>query len=35
VEFQFLVSGEGTLTFAYESRKAGKLTKTVELKPIP
>ena len=33
VEFQFLVSGEGTLTFDYESRKAGKLTKTVELKP--
>ncbi len=33
VEFQFLVSGEGTLTFDYESRKAGKLKKSVELKP--
>ncbi len=34
VGFQFLVSGEGTLTFDYESRKAGKLRKTVELKSI-
>jgi len=35
VEFQFLISGEGTLTLNYESRKAGKLQKTVELQPIP
>jgi hypothetical protein len=35
VEFQFLVSGKGTLTFDYTSRKAGKLTKMVELKPVP
>jgi hypothetical protein len=31
-EFQFLISGKGIVTFAYTSRKAGKLTKTVELK---
>jgi hypothetical protein len=32
VEHQFLVSGKGELTVRYESRHAGKLTKTVELK---
>lgn len=31
VEFQFLVSGSGSLTFDYASRKAGKLNETVEL----
>jgi hypothetical protein len=31
VEFQFLVSGSGDLTFDYTSRKAGKLSETVEL----
>ncbi len=31
VDFQFLVSGDGDLTFDYTSRKAGKLSKTVEL----
>jgi hypothetical protein len=34
VEFQFLVSGKGELRFDYASRKAGKLTKIVELKPL-
>jgi Zinc carboxypeptidase len=34
-EFQFLLSGKGSVTFDYTSRKAGKLTRTVELKPIP
>jgi hypothetical protein len=34
-EFQFLVSGKGTLTLDYESRKAGKLSKSVELQPVP
>jgi hypothetical protein len=32
VEHQFLVSGKGELTVRYESRHAGKLSKTVELK---
>jgi hypothetical protein len=31
VEFEFLVSGKGDLTFAYQSLKAGKATKTVTL----
>ena len=35
IEFQFLISGEGTVTLDYESRKAGKLQKTVELQPLP
>jgi len=35
VEFQFLVSGKGPVTLEYTSRKAGKLSKTVELKPAP
>jgi hypothetical protein len=32
VEHQFLISGKGTITLDYESRWAGKLRKTVELK---
>jgi len=32
VEHQFLVEGKGEVTIRYESRHAGKLTKTVELK---
>ncbi len=35
VEFQFLVSGRGALTLEYVSRKAGRLTGTVELKAVP
>jgi hypothetical protein len=35
VEFQFLLSGEGSVTFDYTSRKAGNLSKTIELKPAP
>ncbi len=35
VEFQFLVSGKGAVTFDYTSKKAGNLSKTVELKPAP
>ena len=35
VEFQFLISGRGSVTFDYTSRKAGSLSKTVELKPLP
>jgi hypothetical protein len=31
VEFQFLISGSGDLTFDYTSRKAGRLSETVEL----
>jgi hypothetical protein len=31
VEFEFLVSGKGELTVAYQSQKAGKATKTVVL----
>lgn len=31
VEYQFLVSGKGELNISYESRKAGKLSKTIEL----
>ena len=31
VEFQFLVSGKGELTVAYQSQKAGKASKTVVL----
>jgi len=34
VEFQFLISGKGTVTFDYASRKAGRLAKTVELKAL-
>ena len=34
VEYQFLVSGKGELTVAYDSLKAGKRTKTVVL-PLP
>jgi hypothetical protein len=32
VEHQFLVEGSGPITVSYESRHAGKITKTVELK---
>jgi hypothetical protein len=32
VDFQFLISGRGTVTFSYDSLKAGKLSKTIELK---
>ena len=32
VEHQFLISGKGSITLEYESRWAGKLRKTVELK---
>ena len=35
VEYQFLVSGKGAVTFDYASTKAGKLKTTVELKPTP
>ncbi|MCK4699084.1 MAG: hypothetical protein KAT38_02070, partial [Bacteroidales bacterium] len=31
VEYQFLVSGKGNLIIEYESRKAGKIKKQVEL----
>lgn len=31
VEYQFLVSGKGTITIEYESRKAGKIKKQVKL----
>ncbi len=31
-DYQFLISGKGPVTFDYQSRKAGKLSKTVELK---
>ncbi len=31
VEYQFLVSGKGELKISYESRKAGKLKKTIDL----
>ncbi len=32
VEYQFLITGKGSVTLSYESRWAGKITKTVELK---
>jgi hypothetical protein len=32
VEHQFLISGKGSVTLNYESRWAGKISKTVELK---
>ena len=32
VEYQFLVSGKGTLDIKYESLKAGKISKKVDLK---
>jgi hypothetical protein len=32
VEHQFLVEGSGSITISYDSRHAGKITKTVELK---
>ncbi len=32
VEYQFLISGKGSVTLDYESRWAGKIIKTVELK---
>jgi hypothetical protein len=31
LEFEFLVSGKGGLTFFYQSLKAGKTTKTMAL----
>ncbi|MBU4268771.1 MAG: hypothetical protein KJ808_08005 [Acidobacteria bacterium] len=31
-EHEFLVSGSGSLTIAYQSRHAGKLSKTITLK---
>jgi hypothetical protein len=31
VDYQFLISGSGQVTFSYDSQKAGKLTKTIEL----
>ena len=31
VEFEFLVSGKGEMTVAYQSQKAGKATRTVAL----
>ncbi len=33
-EFQFLISGKGNVTFDYTSRKAGKITKSVDLKEL-
>lgn len=32
VEYQFLVSGRGDIEIKYESRKAGTISKTAELK---
>ncbi len=32
IEYQFLVSGKGSVDLRFESRKAGKISKTVELK---
>jgi hypothetical protein len=32
VEHQFLVEGKGEVTVSYESRHAGKLTQTIQLK---
>ena len=35
VEYQFLVSGKGSVDIKYESRKAGTITQSVPLKPKP
>jgi hypothetical protein len=34
-EFQFLLSGKGSVILDYTSKKAGRLSKTVDLKPTP
>jgi hypothetical protein len=35
IEYQFLVSGKGSVDIKYESRKAGTITQNVALKPKP